>query len=374
MRSEAKFASLCIAIILALSLLSGCGGGKKEQPSAEKDSVKKPETISLRIGAGHPKVGQTYVQVSNEFFVPEVEKRVAEKTNYRIKWTEAYGGSVAQVAEVLEAAESGLLDVALVPFPFEPAKLFLQNFCFYIPFNTPDPVQSVRIARKVFNEFPVLKDMFEKNYNQKFLSLAAIGSYQLITTFPVEKVSDLKGRKIAAAGPNLTLLSGTGAVPVQSNLNEAYTSFQTGVYEGWIVYPSATYGFKLHEVAKYQTNVDFGSITAGAITVNLDTWKKLPKEVQEILQEVALEYEKKHAEVARDADKQALEKMKAEGLKVKDIPLEEKKIWVSGLPNIPNIKAKEADQKGLPGSKVISAYIKYLEEDGHKFPQKWSIE
>ena len=44
-----------------------------------------------------------------------------------------------------------------------------------------------------------------------------------------------------------------GAVPVQSSLPEAYTSMQTGVYDGWIMFPSGVVNFKLYEVSKYYT-------------------------------------------------------------------------------------------------------------------------
>ena len=41
--------------------------------------------------------------------------------------------------------------------------------------------------------------------------------------------------------------------------------------------------FKVHEVAKYHTLVGFGSFVTGFLTINLDTWNSLPKEVQEYL-------------------------------------------------------------------------------------------
>lgn len=369
-----RFAKLLLwaAIVIVLTaILVACS--KKTEPETPKGGAQ-PQTLTFSIGSGHPKEGQVYVTVADEFFCAEIEKRVAEKTNYRIKWNKAWGGSVAKLAEVLETVENGILDFGLVTLPFEPTKLFLQNFNYYIPFNSPDPVQTIRLTRKVFDEFPVLKEMFEKQYKQKFLALGVVGNYDLITTFPWQKVEDLKGKKIAAAGPNLPFLTGTGAVPVQSNLNEAYTSFQTGVYQGWIMYPSSTYRFKLHEVAPYHKNVGFGAVTAAVITVNINVWNKLPKEIQDIILQVAREYEIKEAEAQARDDKESLEKMKAEKANISDLPFEEKVKWANLLPNLPNEKAKEADKQGLPGSPVIKAYLKYLEDEGYKFPRKWTIE
>ena len=71
------------------------------------------ETFKLRIGAGHPPV-LPYTSQAKAFFVPEVIKRVKAQTGHDIVFTEAYGGSVAKLPEVLEATRSGLLDFGLI--------------------------------------------------------------------------------------------------------------------------------------------------------------------------------------------------------------------------------------------------------------------
>ena len=100
------------------------------------------DNITLRIGAGHPVGPTVYVNVVNEFFVPEVKRRVEEETDHKITFVEAYGGSLAGVSETLEAVQSGLLDIGAYCFCFEPAKLFLHNFPYYAPFGPQDSVQS----------------------------------------------------------------------------------------------------------------------------------------------------------------------------------------------------------------------------------------
>ena len=111
-----------------------------------------------------------------------------------------------------------------------------------------------------------------ETYNQKFLAFGPTGSYDIVTNFKVNTLEDLKGHKIAAAGANLSWLEGTGAVPVQSNLGEAYTSLQTGVYEGWVMHAEATLGYKLHEVAPNYTKIGYGAMPIQGISVNLDKW------------------------------------------------------------------------------------------------------
>ena len=92
----------------------------------------------------------------------------------------------------------------------------------------------------------------------------------------------MKGHKIAGAGANLPWISGVGAVPVQSNLNEAYTSLQTGVYEGWIMTVTGVQSYKMHEISKYLTYMGFGAASQLLVYMNLKNFNKLPKEVQKI--------------------------------------------------------------------------------------------
>jgi TRAP-type C4-dicarboxylate transport system substrate-binding protein len=104
-----------------------------------------------------------------------------------------------------------------------------------------------------------LSKVFEDKFNQQLIALISDNGYNLGTTFEWNKVSDLKGRKIAGAGLNLKWLEYAGVVPVQSSLPEAYTAMQTGVYNGWIMFPSAWVNFKLNEVANNYTEVGFGA-------------------------------------------------------------------------------------------------------------------
>jgi len=332
------------------------------------------ETFRMTIGAGHPADPSVWVARLRDFFAPEVKKRVEAATGHKIEWLHAYGGSVAKVGEVLEAVESGILDVGITLHPFEPAKLFLHNWGYYVPFASSDIFQVGRVSLKLHDDFPYLKEVFEKKYNQKWLGVLMWDSYQLVTTFPWEKVEQLRNRKIGGAGPNLPWVKAAGSIPVQMNMNEAYTSLQTGVYEGALSTVDHIVGMKLHEVARNFTFCDFGAICGGAITVNLARWNRLPAEMKKIMIEVGKEYTMDECKAAMAKKEKAMETLKKGGVRLYWLPFEERVRWANMMPNIPQEKAKEADQKGLPGTKVIRAYIYELEQEGYKFPRRWSVE
>ncbi len=328
------------------------------------------ETFRLTIGAGHPVDASTWITSMRDYLEVEVKKRVEATTPHKIEWVEAYGGSVAKLGEVLEAVESGLMDIGDVHIPFEPSKLMAHNFAYFIPFGTPDALVASKASKKVYDDYPQLKEILEKKYNQVFLGIGGVSCYNLVTTFPWEKVEQLKGRKIAAAGPNIPWLLPIGIVPVQSNLNEAYTSMQTGVYQGWVMLAQPTVSFKLHEVAKYFTITEFGAIPNVLITINRNTWKKFPKEVQEIFLDVGSKYHLVQTPISTIKDEEAKKIMKDTGCTVRSLTWEEKVKWANSLPEIPKERIAEISKAGMPGD-VVRAYYMNLKAAGVKFPREW---
>jgi C4-dicarboxylate-binding protein DctP len=364
-KQETKVGKWLIGLVLA-ALLMGLGPGGVAS-AAEKKIIK------LKIGSGHP-VAADWIKITSDFFCRQAEKRVGERTSYKLEFSEHWGGSVAKLGEELEAVEIGLLDMAAIITPFEPTKLYLQNYGFNIPFNTSDTRISARVNTRLYKEFPALKAILRK-YNQMYLTSGALDDYGLISKFPIRSAADIKGKKICAAGPNLPWISGVGAVPVQGNLNEAYTGLQTGVYDGWVMYANGVVSFKLHEVAHYFIEMNFGCpADSPIISINLNAWQKLPKEVQVIFEEVAGEFPAVQAENTVELHKKSMKVLKDSGTHIYQMPFAEKVKWAGSLVNQPKKFAQEADSKGWPGTPLMKAAIKYAEEEGHAFPRKWMEE
>lgn len=330
------------------------------------------EDIKLRIASGHP-AANTYVNLMQNFFVPEVTKRVAERTKHKVEFVEGYGGSMVKVADTLEGVQSGLIDVGGYCFCFEASNLPLNAFQIMLPFGTMDPEVSVKLARKVYDQVPELSSVFEKKYGQKLLGLIADNGYNLGTTFPWKSVSELKGQKIAGAGLNLKWLEFAGATPVQSSLPEAYTSLQTGVYNGWIMFPSGWVNFKLNEVAKYYTEIGFGSITWHGLTMNSKKFNRLPKDVQKIILEVGREYEAMTGKVNKENYPKQLQQLADLGMTVNKVPPLVQQDWAMSLKGWPQQMATDLDKRGFPGTKTLKIALKEAEALGHKWPVRYEI-
>ena len=373
-------------LLLALALiLAACGeddgtdavadeGNDDTDTSATDDGDVDGESISITIGFGHAPGTITYATMMDDWFAPELERRVAQETPHELTVREAYGGSVATHAEVLDATADGLLDIGVVTYPFEPSNLFLHNLTFFVPFGAPDVETVLRAARSTFDANPEMTEILEEQHNQRLLGLMAIADYNLITTFPVETLDDMQGQEIAAAGPNLPWLDPVGAIPIQGDLTEAYTGLQTGVYEGWIMMAASTVGTNLHEVADYWTEVNFGAALTGGVHINLDTFDALPEDVQQIVVELGEEFERLTPERVNEDNDAALQTMEDAGLTMTVFDRDQRVQWAEALPNIPNDRAQEANEQGLPGTEVMRDYLNFLAEEGYDAPRDWAID
>lgn len=329
------------------------------------------ETFRLRIATGHPPA-VVYAGQMRDYFQPELKKRVEAKTQHKIEWVEGYGGAIVKVYETLGGVRDGIVDIGGFCFCFEPANLPMHAFQVMLPFGPVDPIDSLRVAQDVYAKVPYLTKVFEEKFNQRLLARITDSSYNLGTNFEWKSLTDLKGRKVAGAGLNLNWLKYAGVTPVQSSLPEAYTSMQTRVYDGWIMFPSAWVNLKLHEVGPFYTLIGFGTITWHGLTINLNTWKRLPKEVQAIMLETAKDFEEQVGKVNRARYEKDISTLRGL-IKVNAIDSAVRADWAKALKDWPPSIAKELDGKGLPATQVLRLALDAAEKHGHKWPHRYEI-
>lgn len=333
----------------------------------------KRKKIVLRVAAAHPYAASAWVKSLKDYFVSELERRVlAETDDYEIVCKEYYGGSIAKPAEVLEATETGITDIGIICSVFELAKMVPHNFTYWLPMTSSDQTKLLRAYQKMNKKLPVFQDVLMKNYNQRQLGdgLLMMSSFQLITSFPVTKLEDLKGKKLGHGGPLLPWLEALGATPVQSNFTEVYTSLELGVYDGYSMPANSIMTYKIYEVAPYYTVVDFGAEINGYLNINMNTWNKLPKKVQQILDEVGTGYSEDLIKRNEAEEAQAIGIMKKHGNKVSTLPSQERARWAKVLyeSGLPKTSVNRAEKAGYPGRDILKAYIQGLAKEGYKLP------
>ena len=330
------------------------------------------ETIRMTIAAGLP-VHSTGVAYLENFLIPEVDKRLAETGDYQIEWTKGWGGTIAGQFDMFEAVEDGIVDMAYVNTLFEGAKLPLEQITFVTPFGSTDLKQTMATFDKVRGQIPELDEQFLK-HNQRRLAISGLVNYHMVSTFEINSLDDLQGRKFGAPGLAANWLEGTGATPVSGSLSEYYNSLKTGVYDGILMFESGIPTFKFYEVAPIITRVGFGSQLTTNITINEDKWQSLPEEVQQVLTDVSEEYEAQLVEATVERAAKGLQTAVDNGATIHDMPKDEIAALAASLPNIAKLWATTTDEKGLPGTKMLETWMQASRDAGVTFARDWDKE
>lgn len=328
-------------------------------------------TIDITVTAGHPPIF-LWVKHVTETYIPAVNAAL-EGSGYAINWTEAFAGTIAGVGGELDALEDGLTEIALIPTVFTANQLPLYAVTYNTPFGVTDPRLVTEAVAAVSQQVPAMLDSWTE-FNAVYLGGGqAIENYLLMTNFPVNSLADLQGRRIAAPGPAVNWLQGTGAVGVAGNLTTYYNDLQTGVFDGVIVFPTAAAPARLHEVAPYVTHTDMGAQYTGNLAANGDFYAGLPEVVRLALHSAADAYN-----VAFLAEQQAriaasLATIGPDPSRVRSLTPEERQTWAMGLPDLAGAWAAAVDARGLPGTEVLNAYMAYMRDHGAVLARDWSM-
>jgi TRAP-type C4-dicarboxylate transport system substrate-binding protein len=328
------------------------------------------KTYKLTSAAGHPPIF-LWVTLTRDFFIPEVDRRLAEAGGKdMITWNQAYGGTVAKIGGVLEAVEEGIVDIGFVGTIFEAPKMPLHNVSYMTPFGSGDIFKVVDTMAELQKNIPAVANEWTK-YNQVYLGGVGLDTYGILTKFPVKTVDDINGHKIAAPGPSANWIKGTGAVAVAANLNTYYNGIKTGVFEGTLTFMTAGAAIKVYEVAPYICMVNFGAQFAGGLSINKDVFDGFPDYMQKIFLEVGAQYADKLAQAQADKAAGAMKAMEEAGAKVIYLSDAERKRWAEKLPNVAMDWAESMEQKGMPGKKVLQGYLDGLRQRGTVLVRDW---
>ena len=328
------------------------------------------KTIKM-TAVGAPPHFVTPVKVAKDYIIPEIDRRIAATgKDFKIEWTQAYAQTLAKFTEVFEAVEEGIADFGVLLTNFEPSKLPLEQYGRAVPFGTDDMRLMVKMDHVVRAKVPAMNKTFLK-HNQVRLAGAGSQTTDMFTNFPIRTASDLKGHRIGASGSMGNYLKGTGAVIVTASMAASYTDIKNGLYDGYPIAIGLAFPYKTYEAAKYFTGVNFGSAITANLSVNLDTWQKLPRWVQQIFRQVTSEYGERYATMDANRRNKFIGIMKKKGVKFHTLSPAERKGWAMAMPNIAKEWADALEKRGVPGQAVLEAYMGELRANNVPIVRDW---
>lgn len=267
------------------------------------------EKITIKAVSAWPK---TVFEVQNFMkFLDIVKANVAAKYPGQFEIRYLGGPEVMPNNEQVEALRNGLVDMVFTTTGYYVSvvpEADALNVSWLLPWEE---------RAKGVNE--LLNKVHEEKINSYYLGRIGPGiPFTLYLTKPIES-ADLTGLSIRCSPTHVAFLKKLGAKPVVIPPPEVYTAMERGVCQG-LIWPAALItDWGWDKVVKYTVDPAFYN-GANVILLNLNTWKKLPKNIQDLL--IASEEEAEHYAIDRGKKRirEGEEKMAKQGMKVIKLP------------------------------------------------------
>lgn len=283
----------------------------------------------------------------------ELEKR----TNGRLKIKFYLSQTLVKSRDSYDGVVNGIADIAWGAHSWTGGRFPLSSVM-GLPFLSPDTFAGAHALNALYKKFPEIQKEYEDVH---LLFLWVSLPYEIHTVKkPVRTIADMQGLKLATNPAAKAALEGLKAVPVTMPPPKIYQTVEKGVADGSALAWGAFKAWKIVEVTNYHTNVSLGGVPYWT-AMNKNTWDKLPKDIQKIVNEVTAEMmPDKLCGAVTGEMKKGIEITKKQGHEIIDISAEDRPKWVATGKPAWDQWAKKMEAKGLPGKAVLEEAIKLV--------------
>lgn len=195
---------------------------------------------------------------------------------------------------------------------------------------------SIPLLASNYQELDWIRDRMEPELKARFadqgfkvLAWADVGWVYWFTRHPVRTPDDLRPQRIftwAGDAEAPKLWKGAGFLPVPLSAMDVLPALETGLIDAVDATPLTVASFQWFGTAKHMTNLPWAVLT-GALIITQEVWMKIPDDLRPLLEDAVMKRTLRIKDEIRYMDDEAIEVMKAHGLKVIDITAAEKALW-----------------------------------------------
>jgi TRAP-type C4-dicarboxylate transport system substrate-binding protein len=235
------------------------------------------------------------------------QKRLEEAADGKLTLNYVGGPEAIPPFEQIEAVKSGLVDLAFLPAAY------------YVPqLAVADAVKLSKISpweERRTGAYDFLNQLHQQKVNAVYLGRFSNGiQFHIYLNKKIDK-PDFSGLKIRVTPVYKPFVEALGGVSVTTSPGEVYTALERGVVDGY-GWPSIKISdFGWHEVTKYVVDPGFYQVDV-CILVNLDSWNRLPKDLQQLLTKVAEKVEHEASEYFAKIIQEEREFIASKGMQV----------------------------------------------------------
>lgn len=315
-----KRIGLTLLVIMSLVTFAACGGGNEE--GGETDS-NNGEAITIRMAN----------QVDENNFLNQgyvkFKEIIEEKSDGQFQ-VEIYNGGtlVASDEEIVEALKSGSIELSTSSAYGTANTTAVDSLkIFDMPMLFDSREEAYELLDGEYGE--KIKEQIAEKANVQVLGFIDLGFYGILNNSKsVEKPDDLNGLKIrtSAADLHLDTLSAMGGNPTPMAYSEVFTGLQQGAIDGVSTTTPLIYGDRFFEVSENMTLTN-QVFLPHVMMVNNDFYNGLSDELKTTLDESIEEYITYARELSLEAEEEAVQGMKDEGVNVVELTNDQREVF-----------------------------------------------
>jgi TRAP-type C4-dicarboxylate transport system substrate-binding protein len=304
-----------------------------------------PEKFTLKAVSAWPK--PVYETQNFMKFLDFVKENVALRYPGELEIRYLGGPEVTPHDEQVEALRKGAFDMV-----FGTSAYYVSILPVMDGINMTEISTSEERAKGV-NEF--INKFHREKANAYYLGRMGTGmGFVFYLKKPVYK-ADLSGLKLRVSSSHIEFVKKLGGVPIALPPPDIYTALERGVIDGFAWPEGLIKEWGWHEVIKYVIAEPTFYQAVNQVLINFDTWNKLPRHLQELL-ELTVE-QAHHYAMRRGQDRLANEWQEFKGLGIQFItlpPPEAKKYRSTAYESLWEVVTKRDPQNTPKLRKLIS--------------------
>jgi TRAP-type C4-dicarboxylate transport system substrate-binding protein len=298
---------------------------------------------SIKLSYANFPPAPTFPCIQMERWKKEVEKR----TNGKVTVNTYPGGTLLGAKNMMDGVIAGQSNIGNLCMAYQPGRFNVTNAT-----SLPLGIPNARVGSLV------LWDLWEKYQPQEFAKVKVLAMFttaptNIMSKVPVRTLADIKGLDLRASGGAAQILAAWGANPVGMPMPATVEALQKGVVKGLYSSLEVMKDFKFAETCKYVTLTDT-VIYPFAVVMNMDSWNKLPKDVQKVMDDLKIEQSEWTGDYMDNHVKEAMKwAVDTQGVEVIKLSPAEKAEWDGKLQPLTDKWVADAQAKGLPADAIV---------------------